>query len=84
MELVAEFLEAPLGLTILVLASAWSLVWKAVALYKAGTLRHKGWFAALFFINTLGILEFLYVAYFSKTERRMAKRSNYRRGRRQA
>ncbi len=82
MEFVPEFLEGPLGLVIIVVAGLWSLVWKAVALYKAGTLRHKGWFTALFFINTLGILEILYAAYFSKTARRMAKRSNYRRGRR--
>lgn len=82
MEFVPEFLEGPLGLVIIVVVGLWSLVWKALALYKAGTLRHKGWFTALFFINTLGILEILYVAYFSKTERRMAKRSNYRRGRR--
>jgi methionyl-tRNA synthetase len=82
MEFVPDFLEGPLGVVIIVVASVWSLVWKAVALYKAGKLRHKGWFTALFFINTLGILEILYVAHFSKTERRMAKRNNYRRGRR--
>jgi methionyl-tRNA synthetase len=82
MEFVPEFLEGPLGVVIIVVASVWSLVWKAVALYKAGKLRHKGWFAALFFINTLGILEILYVAYFSKTERRMARRTSYRRSRR--
>jgi methionyl-tRNA synthetase len=82
MEFLPEFLEGPLGVVIIVVASVWSLVWKAVALYKAGKLRHKGWFAALFFINTLGILEILYIAVFSKTKRRAAKRSNYRRGRR--
>ncbi len=82
MEFLPEFLEGPLGVVFIVVASVWSLVWKAVALYKAGKLRHKGWFAALFFVNTLGILEILYIAVFSKTERRAAKRSNYRRGRR--
>jgi methionyl-tRNA synthetase len=82
MEFLPEFLEGPLGVVFIVVASVWSLVWKAVALYKAGKLRHKGWFAALFFINTLGILEILYVAHFSKTERRMARRTSYRRGRR--
>jgi methionyl-tRNA synthetase len=82
MEFVPDFLEGPLGVVIIVAASVWSLVWKAVALYKAGKLRHKGWFTALFFINTLGILEILYVAHFSKTERRMARRNSYRRGRR--
>lgn len=82
MEFIPDFLSGPGGIAIIVVASVWSLVWKAVALYKAGKLGHKGWFTALFFINTLGILEIFYVAYFSKTERRMAKRSNYRRGRR--
>jgi methionyl-tRNA synthetase len=82
MEFVPDFLEGPLGVVIIVVASVWSLVWKAVALYKAGKLRHKGWFTALFFINTLGVLEILYVAHFSKTEQRMARRTRYRRGRR--
>jgi methionyl-tRNA synthetase len=82
MEFVPDFLEGPLGVVIIVAAGVWSLVWKAVALYKAGKLRHKGWFTALFFINTLGILEILYVAHVSKTERRMARRNSYRRGRR--
>jgi methionyl-tRNA synthetase len=73
-EFLPEFPEGPIALAILLAVSVWSLVWKAVALYKAGTLRHKGWFTALFFINTLGILEILYVAHFSKTERRLARR----------
>jgi methionyl-tRNA synthetase len=73
-EFLPEFPEGPIALAILLAVSVWSLLWKAVALYKAGTLRHKGWFTALFFINTLGILEILYVAHFSKTERRLARR----------
>jgi hypothetical protein len=73
-EFLPEFPEGPIALVIIVAVSVWSLLWKAVALYTAGTLRHKGWFTALFFINTLGILEILYVAHFSKTERRLARR----------
>jgi hypothetical protein len=73
-EFLPEFPEGPIALAILLAVSVWSLVWKAVALYKAGTLRHKGWFTALFFINTLGILEILYVAHFSKSDRRLARR----------
>ena len=73
-EFLPEFPEGPIALLIIVAVSVWSLLWKAVALYKAGTLRHKGWFTALFFINTLGILEILYVAFFSKSDRRLARR----------
>lgn len=82
MDFALDFLEGPGGLVAVAVAAVWSLIWKAVALYRAGSLRHKGWFTALFFINTLGILEILYVAYFSKTERRMARRTSYRRPRR--
>lgn len=73
-EFLPEFPEGPIALLIIVAISVWSLLWKAVALYKAGTLRHKGWFTALFFINTLGILEILYVAFFSKPDRRLVRR----------
>ncbi len=73
-EFLPELPEGPIALAIIVAVSVWSLLWKAVALYKAGTLRHKGWFTALFFINTLGILEILYVAHFSKSDRRLARR----------
>ena len=82
MDFALDFLEGPGGLVAVAVAAVWSLIWKAVALYRAGSLRHKGWFTALFFINTLGILEILYVAHFSKTERRMARRTSYRRPRR--
>lgn len=73
-EFLPEFPQGPIALVIIVAVSVWSLLWKAVALYKAGTLRHKGWFTALFFINTLGILEILYVAFFSKSDRRLVRR----------
>lgn len=39
----------------------WTLAWKGVALYKAARREDKGWFVALLVINTLGIVEILYV-----------------------
>ena len=44
----------------------WATVWKGLALWKAGNSGHKWWFIALFLINTLGILEILYIYVFSK------------------
>lgn len=44
----------------------WSLIWKGMALWKAARLGSKGWFVALLIINTLGILEILYIYVFSK------------------
>lgn len=48
-----------------VIAVVWSAVWKMLALYKAARLEQKVWFGALFVINTLGLLEILYIFYFS-------------------
>jgi len=51
---------------ILLLILAWTLPWKAVALWKAAKNSHKKWFAALLLLNTLAILEITYIFYFSK------------------
>jgi hypothetical protein len=44
----------------------WSLVWKGLALYRAGANRSVAWFVVLLVFNTLGILEILYYFVFSK------------------
>lgn len=44
----------------------WSTIWKAFALYRAGANQSKPWFVVLFFLNTAGILEILYLFVFSK------------------
>jgi len=50
----------------LVLALIWSLPWKGVALWKAANRKDKWWFIALLVINTLAVLEIVYIFYFSK------------------
>lgn len=52
-----------LFLSVLIL---WTLVWKGMALWKAARHGHKIWFVALLLINTAGILEILYIYFFSK------------------
>ncbi|OHA89763.1 MAG: hypothetical protein A3C70_00695 [Candidatus Zambryskibacteria bacterium RIFCSPHIGHO2_02_FULL_43_14] len=39
----------------------WSLVWKGFALWRSAELRQKYWFIAILLINTLGILEIIYL-----------------------
>lgn len=51
---------------ILFLILAWTIPWKGVALWKAAKNSHKGWFIALFLLNTLAILEIIYIFYFSR------------------
>lgn len=44
----------------------WSLVWKGMALWKAARKGETAWFVALLMINTVGILDILYLYVFSK------------------
>lgn len=41
----------------------WSLIWKGLALWRAGSNREKVWFTALFLIQTFGLLEIFYLYY---------------------
>ncbi|MEO8066015.1 MAG: DUF5652 family protein [Candidatus Doudnabacteria bacterium] len=50
----------------IVLAVLWSLVWKGLALWRAARHSDTGWFVVLLIVNTLGILEILYLYVFSK------------------
>lgn len=54
------------GFTILMFVLAiWTLVWKGWALWRASRNDSVGWFIALLVINTLGILEIVYIFGFS-------------------
>ena len=51
---------------LLVLVVLWVLPWKGVALWRAAKNSHKKWFIALLIVNTLAILEIVYIFFFSK------------------
>jgi len=62
-----EILPFMAGFGLLITAVViWSGVWKAIALWKAARNSDLGWFIALCLINTLGILEILYIYIFAK------------------
>lgn len=48
------------------LLALWTLPWKGYALWIAARKEQKWWFVALLVINTLAILEILYIFVFSK------------------
>ena len=60
---IAQFIQNP---TLLIILVVWTLPWKGVAMWKAARLKDKWWFIALLIVNTLGILEILYIFVFSK------------------
>lgn len=54
----------------------WSLFWKGWALWKAAKNDSMPWFIALLLINTVGILDILYIFVFGKVK--VAKKSSKR------
>ncbi|MDP3955139.1 MAG: DUF5652 family protein [bacterium] len=54
---------------ILVIAIAWSLFWKGMALWTAVKNNQRNWFIALLVVNTLGVLEALYLLLWQKKEK---------------
>lgn len=57
---------------LLYLVLIWSLIWKGLALWKAARQGQKVWYIALLIVNTLGILEILYIYVFSKMKKPQA------------
>lgn len=51
---------------VLLLILIWTLPWKGVALWKASRQNQRNWFIFLLVLNTLAILEIIYIFYFSK------------------
>jgi len=50
----------------IVIISIWALIWKGLALWKSARKSSPIWFVVLLVVNTLGILEILYLFVFSK------------------
>ena len=60
----AEYLSQNLWL--LILLALWTIPWKGVALWRAARNSDKWWFIVLLVVNTLAILEILYIFFFSE------------------
>jgi hypothetical protein len=54
---------SPLWIALVII---WTLLWKGFALWRSAQLRQKYWFMAILLINTLGILEIIYLYFVSK------------------
>ncbi len=56
---------------VMLLIMSWSLVWKGWALWLSARKESKPWFVALLIVNTMGILEILYIFVFSKMDKKI-------------
>ncbi|MDD4239144.1 MAG: DUF5652 family protein [Desulfotomaculaceae bacterium] len=50
------------------LVIAWAVIWKGIALWHAARNKQLVWYIALIIVNTVGILEIVYLISFRKKE----------------
>ncbi|MCP6717939.1 MAG: DUF5652 family protein [Patescibacteria group bacterium] len=65
-ELTLSLLDNP---WFLFLFLAWTMPWKAVAMWRASKNNHRRWFVVLLVLNTLAIVEIIYIFFFSKPKK---------------
>lgn len=65
-----ELFDSKYLVLIIFLAAAWTIPWKGVALWKAARNGNIIWFTVLLLLNTLAILEILYIFVFSRKEQK--------------
>jgi hypothetical protein len=58
--------NSPAGAFLLAIIVLWSLFWKGCALWHAARRGEVWWFIAILLINTLGLLEIIYLFGFAK------------------
>lgn len=46
----------------------WSVIWKGIALWKTGRNNQLKWFIAILIINTVGLLEIVYLLWFQRNK----------------
>jgi hypothetical protein len=51
-----------------VLGVVWTLIWKSLAMWRAAKVGSKVWFVILLVVNTLGVLDIIYLYVISKPE----------------
>jgi methionyl-tRNA synthetase len=62
-------------IALVVVLGIWEAVWKAIALWRAGNDRNLLWFVLMFVLNTVGILEIVYIFGISRPRRARANPS---------
>lgn len=51
-------------LVLLAMLAVWEIIWKGMALWHAGKNKQLGWFVVMLLLNTVGILEIVYLSFF--------------------
>ena len=51
---------------ILYILIVWTMIWKGIALWHSARNKQMGWFIVFLIVNTVGILEIIYLIFFKK------------------
>lgn len=51
---------------ILYLLIVWSIIWKGIALWHSARNKQLVWYIAILIVNTIGVLEIVYLIFFKK------------------
>lgn len=54
-------LQHPFVIVIILVLVVWTIIWKGLALWRAAEKRSKPWFIVMLILNTVGILEIIYL-----------------------
>jgi hypothetical protein len=72
-ESMASFMASGTGAFVILLFAFWALIWKGIALWKAAQRNAKAWYIILLILNTLGILEIIYIFLIAKDDNKCCK-----------
>ena len=72
--MIESIFETTQGIILFILYLVWVLPWKGYALWRAARRKESGWFILLFLVNTLAILEIIYIFWIARENKRRVKR----------
>ena len=63
---------------IIILSAIWTIPWKGIALWRSAKRGDRAWFIVLLLVNTLAILEIIYLFVFAKEKKEEIVQNNFR------
>jgi hypothetical protein len=69
------FMSQPWFAVVMIAVLIWTLVWKGLALWRAATDDNKLWFVLLLILNTVGVLEIVYIFAISPMSKKLNART---------
>jgi predicted permease len=77
---IEQLSKNPWFVAAVIILATWTLAWKGLALWRAAKNDNRNWFVALLVVNTLGVLEILYLFVFGKKNLKNIQQNKFWRG----